>query len=236
MIKFSCKQCGDCCKRLGASDSKEVNEIKEAVSYSDDELTVSLNDIDGLPLFEWEAKVLLDRNPSIDIKPKTGVYDAKSKQIIVTSYVLNHKECPFLAEKKCSIHSEWPSLCKAYPLVSVGYSQLVNGLKPKVLVLGCNNKEYEISEDIRGLYETFGDCFLAALQREMNHEMIEYHVKKLMNSGRIMVGKLPGDAKMIGLFDFMVNEKIISKEEHDKIVSGAVNELVAERQVEEIIG
>ena len=101
-VKFKCICCGECCTHISDKDSKSK----------------------GLPLFEWEVEKIkelaahagVSSDEQIKIEPIDLVFDKKSKKYFCTGYVLAHEPCVFLKDKKCLIHKDRPTACRAFPV------------------------------------------------------------------------------------------------------------------------
>jgi Fe-S-cluster containining protein len=96
-IKFKCLKCAHCCRNL----------------FKDNEGITA-----GLALSPEETKLFPDNL----VSPHTGIGWGNSGPKYIISYQLNVNVCPHLSEdNSCKIHDERPAVCRAFPLISIGW-------------------------------------------------------------------------------------------------------------------
>lgn len=219
-MKFECKQCGKCCGQFDSNSG-------------------------GIMIFEWERaaleKVAKEKNCDFKIEAGQVDYDAKSNTRIITTFAFKAKFCPYLKDKRCSIHPERPSYCKAYPLLVEMHEKKFN-----LKLLSCPNAEIPKLENpekldwtnedhyLTNYYRCYGDIFLQALELEIfRHNYLEI-MEGLQENGLVELrNEKPTDRpETMTFFEFLVKKKFITQKAADKII----NEIVSLSNAKAMVG
>lgn len=129
---FKCKRCGACC-RLSELPKEQITKDEYGIFYAIRQ---------GSNVFEiwpWEAERLRaaaeEKETRLSIKPCMFIVDKKELgRVIVLTYYIGHKECPFVSEKTCTVHDRRPRTCRMFPIfghrTGIGISQMCPFLVP----------------------------------------------------------------------------------------------------------
>lgn len=171
MNEFKCKKCGKCC-----SENTEF-----------------------IPLFEWEMERLQElakeKDIKLEIKPTELVYDKRSKKAVCSQFGLYTIPCPFLIGNKCSVYSDRPIVCKAFPIAKTplldGKVDLSNFVKcpnfnAKNFILGNLDKKMDKFKAIKIFIDFFGeDAFYSAAQKDIIEESLKMIILNLAQTGKV---------------------------------------------------
>lgn len=208
-MEFQCKQCGQCCNQF---DSKSG----------------------GIMILEWEKerleKIAKEKNIEFRIEPGQTDYDAKTNTLIISTYAFKSKKCPFLKDKKCSIHPDRPLYCRAYPLLVT-----IKDKKFNLSILNCphaaipklvNPEKLDWTKEdhyLTAYYKSYGNMFLSALEIELfRHSYLDL-IKGLKDSKAITPGISKENTKKLGLFGFLIENKFILESDADKIIKSIIH-------------
>ena len=104
-------------------------------------------------VLDFEAKQLKEKNKKLKLVPFMQI-DGKT-----IAYKFGHKDCPFLTNNKCSIYSDRPCLCRAFPFIRTGFltdkEVMISKICPEVNRL--KSKEPTV----------YGNSYLSCLEFEM---------------------------------------------------------------------
>lgn len=197
-MEFKCKQCGKCCSQFDS-------------------------DSGGIMIFEWEKAALeeIAKKEGVDfeIEPGQTDYDEKSNTRIITTFAFKARACPFLKDKRCSIHPSRPIYCKAYPLLVE-----MDDEKFDLKLLACPHAEIP-KLGLKEYYKSFGEIFLYALELEIfRHHYLEI-VEALEDNGLVKLrDERPGDnPKVRTLFEFLVEQGFISESDKNELIKDILN-------------
>jgi len=201
-MEFKCKQCGKCCNQFEQDNSG------------------------GIMIFEWEKQRLENiakkKNIKFKIEPGQTDYDSKSNTQIITTYAFKAKSCPFLKNKKCSIHANRPLYCKAYPLLVT-----ISKNKFNLKLLSCPNtilpKPKAKESPATSYYNIYGNMFLCALELEIFRHYYLNTLNNLENNNLIKITPNKQKAKTLTFFNFLIKNKLISKQEVNKSIKNITN-------------
>jgi len=172
-------------------------------------------------IFEWEKKnlekVAKDKKIEFKIEPGQTDYDSKSNTRIITTYAFKAKACPFLKDKRCSIHPNRPLYCRAYPLLAK-----ISKDKIKLNLLDCENAEVPKPKEY---YNDYGDIFLYALELEIFRNHYLDLIKSLKDNNIINTRKekQSDNPKESTLFEFLIKNKFLLQKDVDKIIHDITN-------------
>ncbi len=192
--QFSCGGCATpaaCCKGFDVHDiANQLRQRHTAASTGPLYTLMPVEDV-RLPLYSWELFLLRRVAPTpFQVSPRTAFYDNASNQPLVVSWNLDHDDCPFLDESdRCSIYEHRMMHCRVFPLSGsgVGEDSLIpsfNTLCPNIIEPPTGQAEHE---RIQWMYETYGDSFLWAVQREHMLAWLKKMLRRAADEGLIEV-------------------------------------------------
>jgi len=215
-MKFVCRQCGICCRNL--------LQLREG-AYRDQQgafHTVSA-DSNGLDLWPWEREAFLKRMPSLDIRPLSFVVDASRKMALVMSYYMNHRDCPFCVDNRCSVEEEKPLTCRLFPLYGTLEGMGISSRCPYVVRPPMGE---DPEENGRLIKEAYPDE-LRYLFTDMNVYRYMFELVERMHTNGIIVwnkeASVPEAMALLSrnaadIFDFAVDVGIMDREAYGRVV------------------
>ena len=122
MLKFKCRQCGECCAHIRGRIAHKDRKFLREYAYGKMPL-VQLTELDraSFPLWDWEAKRFKkwQKEANIDgkIKPSRAVFDLNENKTIIVTYFMDSDRCPFLLkDNKCALYKyERSYICRLFP-------------------------------------------------------------------------------------------------------------------------
>jgi len=216
--KFECNLQGCCCANLRGQISKD--EIEEYnFRNKNGQIYYLMPPKDWtINLFEWEVKRLIEiakeKNVNVELKPNIILFDEKQKVGIAIGWNLEHDNCPFLSNLKCSIYTERPLACRLYPLKGIFEPEDGTAFVFKCPRVDKNyfGAKLKMAEALKLLRSYFGDIFYYS---EQNHFLNRYTIeliKFITNKGKFKPNRSkPLDffrkkiekSKMYGLEEFL---------------------------------
>ena len=235
--KFKCNACGSCCSAIqGLSGDSEKSFISE-FGYGKLPL-VQLTPFDKItfPLWDFEAKRFreYEKREGIDAKiiPSKAVFDLDSNRLIVFTYQMNSKSCPFLLESgKCRIYdTKRGFICHLFPInvtpfIDTKNTGVVFGECPQVKEVEKGLEYKDKAKLIKDLYHSFGNGFLSAVQHDLIMEWSNRVLIDLIKSKKIRPAvNYPYDLLLrriensdrIDLLDFLVEIGYFTTEQAQK--------------------
>lgn len=232
-LKFKCKQCGICCKRIRNRQEYYDEQEKEFIkNYFYGKLpVVQLEQPEKMtfPIWPWEARQIIEKakQKGIDpkIKPLRAIFDLEREETIVTSYFIDSDECTFLDnEDKCIAYEQRPSICRQFPLqnstefaecpgtenINVNTAQQLGSYEGLLNYFGESFKSAEKNDNLV-LWQN--NLILAMLKSKKIRAAINYPYNFLLKRIQQSIEK----GKIIDFDEFLIREEIVTKEEMEKI-------------------
>ncbi len=250
--KFICRQCGQCCSHIRGMMSEEEKKFLKEYAYGKLPL-VQLVPIEKMsfPLFDFEAKrfKIWEKEVNIDAKlmPSRVVLDLNSEKSIIVTYYMDYDGCPFLKGKKCLIYDKKRAfICRLFPFnrgLFLGTGEKVRkeymfGSCPAIQDILPKLDDSDKKRLINQLYQSFGEDFLNMTEYDYLTEWINRLIINLIKDKKIRAAmnypynyllKRIANSKKIDLMDFLVEEKIKTKEEVVALIDGFDNNTDAKK-------
>ncbi|MBR9699738.1 hypothetical protein GOV09_04745 [Candidatus Woesearchaeota archaeon] len=255
-MKFECAACGTCCSLIQGFVSEEEKRFIEEFGYGKLPL-IQLTKVEDMtfPLWDFEAKRFLAYAKELGIDPKIipsrAIFDLGSNSLIIVTYQMNARSCPFLKkEGKCSIYGkERAFVCNLFPFnrspfLNIGSEHgslfgKCRRIKDILPTLDFKNKEVLIKQ----LYEIFGDTFLASVQHDhitewSNKIILEMMKKKVirpaLNYPYDKLQKRIEHAEKKDFFEFLSDSGFMAEKEVDALTKRFRNYEDAREKMEKI--
>lgn len=258
MTKFHCQQCGKCCSFIRGKISKEEKEFIEKYAFGKLPL-IQLFPVDKMafPLFDFEAKRFKkweqEVNINAKIKPSRVILDLNSNKAIVVTYYMDYSSCPFLKDNKCLIYNKKRAfICRLFPFNKgpflktgepfkkqdmFGQCKAITDIMPK---LDDTNRK----KIVKQLLDYFQDNFLNILQYDHITEWINKLILKLTKENKIrpamnipykFLKKRIENSEKIDLMDFLIENKIKTKQEVEDLIKRFDNNKDVKEKLEEFL-
>ncbi len=256
-MQFKCNCPGQCCTRIRGMISKEESDFLREYGYGKLPL-VQLIPFERIsfPLWDWEAerfkKWQIEVNVDAKIIPSRGIYDVKRNITIVVTYCMDFDKCPFLVEDgKCKIYyTKRAYVCRMYPFQRSPFLKVEQPAIPKNILGTCpvtdeilNEMPEDFPEMIKFFYKYFGSDagFMNAVQHDLVIEWVNKMILELLSKKIITPAiNFPYDyllkrisfSRKVNLTDFLVEEKIFSRNEMNRIIGNFDGNADAKEKIE----
>lgn len=199
MIKFSCKNCGECCRDFGNSGT--------------------------LPIFfdekERYDKIAKEKKIDLEFVPENIWLDKISGRVICFNWGMKGNPCPFLTKENfCEIYEKRSLICKAFPIEK--FPEKGEFVKINCFMDCANNDLEAISREgslvkennLEWFEETFGkESFDARVEIEKRKKFIGDSLKKLEKEKKIDLVEVEfldyQKLNVVDIFEFLKNFNII---------------------------
>lgn len=239
--KFICQSCGSCCSKIRGRLSKEEREFLKEYAYGKMPL-IQLIPLEktSFPLWDWEAKRFreYERELNIDakIKPSRAVYDLNTNKAIIVTYYMDYDSCPFLKDKRCQIYDKKRAyICKLFPMQRSPFLNIQEEAKPNEIVINCPGSAgfiekipYKFKDMVKALHEALGDTFLNSVENDFITEWVNKTIVDICKKYNIVrpavnypynnLLKRIDASEKIDFTEFLVENKIYTKEEMDELI------------------
>ena len=253
--KFKCIQCGQCCSHIRGMISEEEKKFLEEFAYGKLPL-IQLFPIERMsfPLFDFEAKRFKQWEKDVDIdakiKPSRVILDLNTNKSIIFTYYMDYDSCPFLKDNKCLIYDKYRSfICRLFPFNKGPFLRTGDKFKNEEMFGSCpslkdilpNLEKNDKGILVKQLQEVFGSDFLNIIQydymTEWANKLIidlirQKKIKPAMNYPYKFLLKRIENSEKIDMMDFLVEEKIKTKQEVDSLINRFDNNLDAKEKLE----
>jgi Fe-S-cluster containining protein len=240
--KFKCIQCGECCSHIRGMISEEEKEFLKKNAYGKLPL-VQLFPIEKMsfPLFDFEAKRFkqwqVEVNVDAKIMPSRVIFDLNSNKSIIVNYYMDYGSCPFLNDNKCLIYDKKRAfICRLFPFNKGPFLNIGEELNKEDMFGSCPSMKNILQELdggnkkilVKQLYESFGNELLNIIQYDYITEWVNKLIIGLMREGKIKPAmnypynhllKRINNSEKIDLMDFLVEEKVKTREEIENLIS-----------------
>jgi len=225
-MKFECKGYADCCHNFKQENRERAEKFASVAVLN---LATDPQGI-ALPVFDWETGKIKEearkKGKYASLRPLWVAIDYKDRPVVVM-WNLDHNDCPFLEENKCTIYGNRPTICRSFPVTDSGLMQAMKRAasirvasstacrcwKEQIPDMG----KMTVNEMYKFFYGIFGDSYKAALEYDMQMVFIVRIIQDLVDKGKIKpvyidkkrIEKLIAKGS-IGFSDFLSAEKIMA--------------------------
>jgi len=257
MKKFQCQQCGQCCSHIRGMISEDEKKFLKEYAYGKLPL-IQLFPIERMsfPLFDFEAKRFKQWEKQVNINakimPSKVILDLNSNKSIIVSYYMDYDSCPFLKDNKCLIYSKKRAfICRLFPFNKGPFLNTGEEFKKEDMFGSCPSMKDILPklDDkkkvlVKQLYESFGDDFLNIIQYDYMTEWVNRliidlvkgkNIKPAMNYPYKYLLRRIINSEKIDLMDFLIQEKIKTKQEVENLIKRFDNNLNAKEKIKEFL-
>lgn len=256
--KFICKACGKCCSKIRGRLDKEEEAFLRKNAFGQMPLVQMVPlEKTSFPLWDWEARRFMEwqKEVRIDAKiaPSRAVFDLSRNKTIIVTYYMDRDSCAFMKEGKCLIYNKHRAfICRLYPFQRTPFLNVNDKETPETLLSTCTVITQQLKKIprekkamIKWFNEYFQDgSFLNAVQNDIvtewiNKTLVELCKNKVirpaMNYPYDKLLKRIENSEKIDLTEFLVQEKIKSKEEINNLIKRFDNNLDAKDKIKEAL-
>lgn len=206
-IKFSCNQCGRCCRELKYESDDKIPRFEDGFQVILAQTT--------LPLFDFELEIFKKHGHSDIVVPSRVMFDLKNNVTIVMERTLKTNSCPFVDEKnRCKIYDERPITCRSFPcnirINEENKKMIIDNQSPnfceaelprsEILKLFGEDKgqaKTSISKVMHIAYERYGNSYIDNEIRHIIEKTYAQGIMSLQNSGEAKFAKEGYDLKYL---------------------------------------
>lgn len=256
--QFHCIQCGQCCSHIRGMISEDEKKFLKKYAYGKLPL-IQIFPIERMsfPLFDFEAKRFKEwqREVEIDAKimPSRVILDLNTNKSVIVTYYMDYDSCPFLKNNKCLIYNKKRAfICRLFPFNKGPFLKTGEELEKEEMFGSCpaikdilpelddKNRERLVKQ----LYEAFGEDFLNIIEYDCLTEWINRLIVDLMKQEKIKPAmKYPYkyllrriiNSEKIDLVDFLIEEKIKTREEVENLINRFDNNIDAKEKLKEFL-
>ncbi len=257
MKKFRCRRCGKCCSHIRSQNTEDEDFLRE---YAYGKLPlIQLLPVDktSFPLWDFEAKrfKMWQRDVNIDakIEPSRAIFDLKRNKSIIVTYYMDYDACPFLKDGLCLIYDKKRAfICRSFPFNKGPFLNIGEEIEKEKFFGSCPAlKEILPSLDdkdkikfVKQLYETFGEEFLNIVEFDYLQEWTNRMIIKLIKERviRPAIGypykyllKRIKNSEKIDFTDFLIEEKIKTKQEINELIERLDNNTDAKEKIKNFL-
>lgn len=198
MNKFSCKNCGECCRNFGP--------------------------LGTLPLFldekERYDKIAKEKGISLEFVPENILFDKVSQTVVCLNWGMKNMPCEFLRKDNfCGIYENRSLICKAFPIEKIPeegeikLEHFINCAKSDLKKF-VHEGNLVKKDNASWFMETFGkECFEARKEIERREKFIGDSLRKLEKEKKVDFVKMefldPKGVEVLDIFDFLKKFRII---------------------------
>ena len=210
----------------------------------------------SFPLFDFEAKRFKEweKEVNIDAKimPSRVIFDLNSNKSIVVTYYMDYDGCPFLKDNKCIIYDKKRAfICRLFPFNKGPFLNTGEELKSEDMFGSCPSMKNILPElnqnkktRVKQLYASFGEDFLNIIEYDYLTEWVNKLIINLMRDKKIKPAmnypykhllKRINNSEKIDLMDFLIKEKIKTKEEIENLISRFDNNIDGKEKLDQFL-
>jgi hypothetical protein len=211
----------------------------------------------SFPLFDFEAKRFKQWEKEVNINakimPSRAIFDLNSNKSIIFTYYMDYDSCPFLKSNKCIIYDKKRAfICRLFPFNKGPFLNTGEELKKedmfgscpsmKSILQGLDDSNKKIL--VKQLCESFGDDFLNIIEYDYLTEWINKQIISLMREGKIKPAmnypykhllKRINNSEKIDLMDFLIEEKVKTREEIENLISRFDNNIDGKEKLKDFL-
>lgn len=256
--KFSCQQCGKCCSKIRGKLSKEEEDFLRENAFGKMPLfqLIPIEET-SFPLWDWEAKRFRrwqkEVNINAKIRPSRAVFDLNRNKTIIVTYHMDYDSCPFLLNNKCLIYDKHRAfVCRLFPFQRTPFLDIDEKPDPNNLLGTCpvvmeilDSIPKDKKEMIRWFNRYFEDgSFLNAVQNDITIEWVNRTIVELCKNKVIRLAvnypydkllKRVENSKKIDLIDFLIEERVKTKEEIDRLINRFDDNIDAKEKIKDTL-